>query len=187
MKLRTNKKIYIGMTGSGKSFEALRCAIKNKGTTIIVNGCVEKYRYEASFPELEAYEQKDGRYNFKVEKNGKYFLSNTKDLDTSYVDFAKCLIKGCDYGKLKDDSKSLVVFDDMSWAKMENKLLTLWQFAHVDCGVIITAESIEELLGIKESEITNDMIKDLSRYYSLTTIIGARGKKMSTYLETPMD
>ena len=74
IKLKKNKTIIIGESGSGKSYTALNIALKKKGTTFICNGCVSKSYYEKSFPSLKEYEDKDGAYNFIPQRNGKYYI-----------------------------------------------------------------------------------------------------------------
>lgn len=79
IKLKKNKTIIIGESGSGKSYTALNIALKKKGTTFICNGCVSKSYYEKSFPSLKEYEDKDGAYNFIPQETGNTIFTRAYD------------------------------------------------------------------------------------------------------------
>lgn len=160
-----NKTIYIGPSGSGKSYKALSKTVKNKGTTVIVNYAAQKSTYEKAFPELQTFEEKDGRYNFAVKQGGKYYSHNLLSHKHAKhtAEFAKALITGCDYGNLKEDENAMVLFDDGSWDRIPDKLLTLWQLSHVNCGISITVDSINDLLDLRDSDFNKQMIEDIEK------------------------
>ena len=165
--LKKNKIIIIGKSGAGKSYMALKFALKKKGTSIICNGCVDKSRYEENFPELKEYENKDNHHNFVAERDGKYYIRTGLRRPNSSVGFLNALIYGCDYGKLGNDKEATIIYDDNAWVAGDNNLLTLWQFSHTDCRIIITANSICDILKIRENELTEEMIKDISKYWDI--------------------
>lgn len=167
VKLKKNKIIIIGKSGTGKSYMALEFALllKENGTSIICNGCVDKSRYEENFPELKEYENKDRHHNFVAERDGKYYICTEKS--KSIVEFLNALIYGCDYEKLGNDEKATIIYDDDAWKASDNNLLTLWRLSHTDCGIIITADSICDILKISENELTEEMIKDISKYWDI--------------------
>ena len=72
--LKRYKTIIIGEAGSGKSYEAIKMALNNKGTTIIVNGCTKRSAYEDFYPELKEFVLKNCNYHFDVEDGKKYML-----------------------------------------------------------------------------------------------------------------
>ena len=157
-----NKTIYMGPSGSGKSYKALE-ELNNKGTTIILNSSTTKKTYEEDFPPLKTFTEKDCRYPFKITPNGTYFIKNLVGTEqTKYAsEFVNALIQGCDYGTLKDDPNARVLFDDGSWERLPDRLLTLWQLSHVECGISITIQSIEDLLNIGHSDFNEDMLEDM--------------------------
>lgn len=169
VRLKKNKTIIIGKSGTGKSFMALKLGLKKKGTTIICNACVDKSYYEENFPNLKEYENKDGNYNFVTEKGGKYYIC-AKDCKSS-TGFVNALIHGCDYGKLGNDKKATIIYDDNAWVASENNLLTLWQLSHTDCEIIITADSICDILKINETQLTEKMMKDISKYWDIVELV----------------
>lgn len=168
-KLKKNKTIIIGKSGTGKSSLALKLGLQKKGTTIICNGCVDKSYYEKNFPCLKEYENKDGSYNFVAKKGKKYYIC-AKDCKSA-TGFINALIHGCDYGKLGNDKSATVIYDDEAWVASENNLLTLWQLSHTDCGIIITADSICDVLKINETELTEKMMKDISKYWNIVKLV----------------
>lgn len=165
VKSKKNKIIIIGKSGTGKSYMALDIALKKKGMTIICNGCVDKSYYEENFPKLKEYENKDAAYTFTSERNGKYYIC-TNEYKPG-VGFLNALIHGCDYGHFGKDKNTTFVYDDNAWAAVNNKLLTLWQLSHTDCGIIITADSVCDILQISENELTKEIIKDISKYWNI--------------------
>jgi len=170
IKLKKNKTIIIGESGSGKSYTALNIALKRKGTTFICNGCVSKSYYEKSFPSLKEYEDKDGAYNFIPQRNGKYYIYKSLRQFVPDSEFLHALILGCDYGYFGNDRNATFVFDDNAWVASNSNLLTLWQLSHVDCRIIITADSICDILKIKENDFTKEMVKDISRYWDIVVL-----------------
>lgn len=80
------------------------------------------------------------------------------------------LIHGCEYGHFEKDKNATFVYDDNAWVTANNNLLTLWKLSHTDCGIIITADSICDILKIKETEVTEEMIKDISYYWNIVKI-----------------
>lgn len=167
VKLKKNKTIIIGKSGTGKSYMALDLALKKKGTSIICNGCVDKSYYEENFPKLKEYENKDGAYTFVPKRNGKYYIFTNGC--KSGAGFLDALIHGCDYGHFENDKNATFVYDDNAWVTANNNLLTLWQLSHTDCGIIITADSICDILKLNENELTEEMIKDISKYWDILT------------------
>lgn len=163
---KKSKIIIVGRSGTGKSFRALELALKKKGTTIICNGSTDKKRYEESFPCLKEYEDKDSHYSFAVEKDGKYYIC-AKDYKSTATEFVNALILGCSYGNLGHDKNATVVYDDSAWVASKNNILTLWQLSHADCNIIITADSLSEILKIKPSELSEKMIKDICTYWDI--------------------
>ena len=170
IKLKKNKTIIIGESGSGKSYTALNIALKKKGTTFICNGCVSKSYYEKSFPSLKEYEDKDGAYNFIPQRNGKYYIYKSLRQFVPDSEFLHALILVCDYGYFGNDRNATFVFDDNAWVASNSNLLTLWQLSHVDCRIIITADSICDILKIKENDFTKEMVKDISRYWDIVVL-----------------
>ena len=53
-------------------------------------------------------------------------------------------------------------------------MLTLWQLSHTDCGIIITADSICDILRINENELTEKMIKDISKYWDIVKLVNLK-------------
>lgn len=172
-KLKKNKTIIIGKRGTGKSYMALDLALKRKGTSIICNGCVDKSYYEESFPKLKEYESKDGTYPFIPKQNEKYFIC--ADGCKSGTEFLDALIHGCEYGHFAKDKNATFVYDDNAWVTANNNLLTLWKLSHTDCGIIITADSICDILKIKETEVTEEMIKDIAYYWNIVKLCRLEG------------
>lgn len=172
MKLKKNKTIIIGKSGTGKSNMALDLALKKKGTTIICNDCVDKSYYEENFPKLKEYQSKDGAYTFTPKRNGKYYICTNGC--KSGADFLDALIHGCDYGHFENDKNATFVYDDNAWSAANNNLLTLWQLSHTDCGIIITADSICDILKINENELTEEMIKDISKYWDVVNLVNMK-------------
>lgn len=169
IRLKKNKTIIIGKNGVGKSYMALDRALKKKGISIICNGSVDKSYYEENFPKLKEYENKDGHYNYVIESDGKYYIYTEKCKPGT--EFLNALIHGCDYGKLGNNKKATIVYDDNAWVASDNNLLTLWQLSHTDCGIIITANSICDILKINENELTEKMIKDISKYWDIIELV----------------
>ena len=168
LKLKKNKTIIIGGYGTGKSCMALDLVLKTKGTSIICNGWGDKSYYEKNFPFLKEYESKDGSRNFVAEKGKKYFIC-AKDCRAA-CDAVDALIYGCDYGELRNDKKSIVVFDDGAWERSENEFLDLWRLSHVDCGVIITANTIYDILKLNRIKVTEKMMKDISKHWNIINL-----------------
>ncbi len=83
---------------------------------------------------------------------------------------SNALILGCDYGYFGNDRNATFVFDDNAWVASNSNLLTLWQLSHVDCRIIITADSICDILKIKENDFTKEMVKDISRYWDIVVL-----------------
>ena len=164
---KKNKVIIIG--GLGKSWKALELALKTKGASVICNGCVGKEAYEDIFPKLKEYKNMDPERCFVLEKKGKYYIENKIHSHINNpVEFANALVLGCDYGKLtKGDT---IVYDDAAWGDSKNNLFTLWQFSHAECGIIITANSFHSILKVRERDITEEMIKDISRYWNIIKV-----------------
>ena len=104
VKLKKNKTIIIGKSGTGKSNMALDLALKKRGTTIICNGSVTKSYYEENFPKLKEYENKDSHYNFVPKRSGKYYIC-TNDCNSG-AEFLNALIHGCDYGHFENDKRT---------------------------------------------------------------------------------
>ena len=163
---KKNKIIIVGKNGTGKSFKALELALKKKGITIICNGGTDKNRYEDDFPCLKKYEDKDSHYSFTVEKDGKYYIC-AKDYKSTATEFVNALILGCGYGNLGHDKNATVVYDDSAWGASKNNILTLWQLSHVDCNIIITADSLSEILKVRPSELSEKMIEDIYTYWDV--------------------
>lgn len=163
-----NKTIIVGACGSGTSHLALQMALKNTGTTMIVNGILRKEKYETEFPVLESFEEKNGSTSFRVNKNGKYYLSElVRVKHQNLTQFAKSVILGCDYGDLKEEKEALVVYDDGIWSVEEDKLQTLWQLSHTKCGIIIVTQNLSDFFGIKNNQLTNDMLSDVKKHWNL--------------------
>ena len=169
VKLKKNKTIIIGKSGTGKSNMSLDLALKKRGTTIICNGSVTKSYYEENFPKLKEYENKDSHYNFVPKRSGKYYIC-TNDCNSG-AEFLNALIHGCDYGHFENDKNATFVYDDNAWINAGNNMLTLWQLSHTDCGIIITADSICDILRINENELTEKMIKDISKYWDIVKLV----------------
>ena len=169
VKFKKNKIIIIGKSGTGKSQLALELGLKKLGTTIICNGSVDKSYYEKMFQNLKEFENKDGSYTFTPEKNRKYYIRT--DNCKSAIGFVNALIRGCDYETLGTDKKATIIYDDNAWGDSENNMLTLWQLSHTDCKIIITAESLCDVLKIDESELTEEMIKDVSKYWDIVRLV----------------
>lgn len=172
LKTKKNKTIIIGKSGTGKSNRALNLALKKKGTTIVYNGCIDKSYYEENFPKLKEYESKDGAYTFTPKRNGKYYICTNER--KSGAEFLDALIHRCDYGHFENDKNTTFVYDDNAWESANNNWLTLWHLSHTDCGIIITSESICDILKISESELTEEMIKDISKYWSITELFKSK-------------
>lgn len=172
VKLKKNKTIIIGKSGTGKSNMALDLALKKRGTTIICNGSVTKSYYEENFPKLKEYENKDSHYNFIPKRSGKYYIC-TNDCNSG-AEFLNALIHGCDYGHFENDKNATFVYDDNAWINAGNNMLTLWQLSHTDCGIIITADSICDILRINENELTEKMIKDISKYWDIVKLVNLK-------------
>ena len=113
---------------------------------------------------------KDSHYSFTVEKDGKYYIC-AKDYKSTATEFVNALILGCGYGNLGHDKNATVVYDDSAWVASKNNILTLWQLSHADCNIIITADSLSEILKIKPSELSE---KD-----SLSKILKVRPSELS--------
>lgn len=171
VELKKNKTIIIGKSGTGKSYMALDLALKKTGTTIICNGCVDKSYYEENFPKLKEYENKDGAYAFNPKRNGKYYICTNGCKSGDGFLFLDALIHGCDYGHFENDKNATFVYDDGAWVTDNNNLLTLWQLSHTDCGIIITADSICDILKIRENELTEEMTKDISKYWDIVKLV----------------
>lgn len=168
MRLKKNKTIIIGKSGVGKTFMALTLGLKNKGTAIICNGCVDKSYYENSFPCLKDFQTKNGDYNFNVEEGGKYYIC-AKNC-SSATEFVNTLIFGCDYGNIGIDKKAIIIYDDNAWIDSKNNLLTLWQLSHMKCKIIITADSVDSIYNIfkiDKNDLTKGMIKDILKYWNI--------------------
>lgn len=165
IKSKKNKTIIIGKSGNGKSFMALELGLKRKGTTVICNGHVDKSYYAKNFPDLKEYENKDNKYSFIAEKGGKYYIC-AKGCNST-IEFINALIHGCGYGKLGNDKKATIIYDDGAWEDSKNNLITLWQLSHMDCGIIITADSIYDILKVNENELTDKMFMDISKYWNI--------------------
>jgi len=163
-----NKTIYIGPSGSGKSYKALEKVVKNKGTTIILNYSKSKNAYEDSFLELKNFEERDGRDAFEIKLNGKYFITNQVIAEQSAhaTEFVRSLIQLLDFIDLKTVKKIRVLFDDGSWNRIPDKVLMLWQLSHIECGISITVNSSEELLD-SDVGIDDKMLKDLKKYWNI--------------------
>lgn len=161
-----NKTIIMGQSGSGKSYHAMEQAIKNKGTTIIVNGSCGKDRYKNDFPKLEDFISKDSNRSFTLENGKKYFIEYNSDINYS-VPFVDALILGCDFGMIQNDKNAMVVFDDGSWHNQSNKLLKLWQYSHVKCGIIIVVDNFANLFDINEENLTDKMKNDILKYWNI--------------------
>ena len=151
VKLKKNKTIIIGKSGTGKSNMALD---------------------EENFPKLKEYENKDSHYNFVPKRNGKYYIC-TNDCNSG-AEFLNALIHGCDYGNFENDKNATFVYDDNAWINAGNNMLTLWQLSHTDCGIIITADSICDILRINENELTEKMIKDISKYWDIVKLVNLK-------------
>lgn len=165
--IHKNKVIIIGSLG--KSWKALELVLKKKGTSVICNGCVEKEAYENDFPKLKEYKSMDPERCFVLEEGEKYYIANKIHAHINNpVEFANALVLGCDYGKLTRGDT--IVYDDDAWGYSKNNLFTLWQFAHAECGIIITAKSLDDILKVREKDITEEMVKDISRYWKIIKV-----------------
>ena len=160
-----NKTIILGKPGSGKSYTAVEKALKNKGTTLIVNACCGKSYYERDFPQLRAYEEKESNVSFSIKNNEKYYIPHANE---STVGFANALIFGCGYGKLQDDKHATVLFDDGSWLYQKDKILTFWQLTHVKCGIVIVCNQLSDVFGLcSDRDLSKDMLGDISKYWNI--------------------
>ena len=147
-----NKIIIIGEYGSGKSYQALNLMSDKKGTCIICNGSTSISTYKANFPTLGDYAEKSNGQCFPVEQGGK---------------FVDALIHGCDYGYIGDDENATVLYDDGAWSSSDNNVVTFWQLSHTKCGIIITANTLCDVLKLKETELTEEMIEDVKKYWCI--------------------
>lgn len=161
-----NKTIIMGTSGSGKSYKAIELALKNKGTTIIVNGCCGMDKYTDAFPELSDFISKEGNRSFNVEHNTKYFIGDNPSTGSA-TSFANAIIFGCGYGTLKKDKNSMIIYDDGSWLRQDRPILRLWQLGHTNCQIVIVVDSWADLLNIKESEITKDIKNDVCKLWNV--------------------
>lgn len=160
-----NKTIILGKPGSGKSYTAVEKALKNKGTTLIVNTCCGKDHYERDFPQLRVFDEKDAKISFPIRDNGKYYIPYANE---STIGFANALIFGCDYGKLQDDKHAAVIFDDGSWLHQKEKMLTFWQLTHVKCGIIIVCDQLSDVFGLcSNHNLSKDMLADISKFWNI--------------------
>ena len=166
-----NKTIYIGKTGSGKSYTALEKILKNKGTKIIVNCAASKSRYEKAFPDLLEFEEKDGSYPFTVDQGGKYYVENHNkpfsEQKCNVTSILQEVVYGSDYVTVKDDETTMILFDDLSWNRVEDKFYMFWRLSHVKCSVAITIDRIDALLDLSESKITVEMINDIKMNWNI--------------------
>ena len=177
-----NKIIIIGEKESGKTCEAMRIAITNKGTTVftskeLIDEVEKKYNY--GYPlNKKSFHLKSKRIfychraneKFGIMPKTKYFVEYRKEkyLCQSYYSpeeadgtkFINELIFGCSWGNLQDDQSAMVIFDG-TWTYQENPLLRLWQFYLMNCQIVITVKSWEELLGLPKEQITQQMIDDI--------------------------
>jgi len=137
-----NKTIYIGKSGSGKSFKAIKQALKHEGTTIIVNGCVNKKWYEEKFPWLKEYEEVAGKKPLTIKNGGKYYIFSPSEHDLTYQDTINSIIFDSKSVSLKDDPCALIMFDDGSWERYGESMVSLLEkLTHVKCGITIVVQS----------------------------------------------
>lgn len=160
-----NKIIIIGEYGSGKSYKALNLMSDKKGTCIICNGSVSISTYKANFPTLGDYAEESNGQCFPVEQGGKYYLRTTSGNPS--LKFVDALIHGCDYGYIGDDENATVLYDDGAWSSSDNNVVTFWQLSHAKCGIIITANTLCDVLKLKETELTEEMIEDVKKYWCI--------------------
>ena len=49
-------------------------------------------------------------------------------------------------------------------------VITIKTLDYEDCRIIITADSICDILKIKENDFTKEMVKDISRYWDIVVL-----------------
>ena len=103
---------------------------------------------------------------------GKYYLRTTSGNPS--LEFVDALIHGCDYGYIGDDENATVLYDDGAWSNSDNNVVTFWQLSHTKCGIIITANTLCEVLKLKENELTEAMIEDVKKYWCIKDLAVTR-------------
>lgn len=166
--LHKNKMIILGNCGSGKSYKALSLMSDKNGTCIICNGSVAISTYKENFPTLADYEEKSNRQCFSVEQGGKYYIRTTGSNPS--LKFVDALIYGCSYGCIGNDENATVLYDDGAWGSSDNNAVTLWQLSHIKCGIIITANTLCDVLKLKGNELLEEMIEDVEKYWKIIDV-----------------
>ena len=189
-----SKTIIIGSSGCGKSCKALEMAIKNKGTTIIVNGCATlsdyikdlvEWKKLTQFSPLRSFIPQNDKKNasFAIQNGKKYFIENIRGVrphGADYIRFVNGLLLDSrdNIANLRNDKEAMVIFDDDAWLFENNEMptilkksvddnimLRLKQFAQVDCQIVITAQSWEDLLQV--IEVTEQMKEDVRKMWNV--------------------
>lgn len=164
-----NKNIFIGKSGSGKSFKAIKEALSNEGTTIIVNGCVNKKWYEEKFPQLKNYKEINSNEPLAIKNGEKYYIfspsAHNRTYNRTYQNKINSIIFDSKSVCLQDDPCALIMFDDGSWERYGESMISLLEkLTHVKCGIIIVVQSAgslfyesDELKALKKlDEIAKD-------------------------------
>ena len=161
MKRYIGKVIILGKSGSGKSFLGLSLIKKYSKGTVIVGSCANKQEYiEKGFGFLKDYTDHNCINPLIIETGKKYFFSDPTSQRYGTGEM-NAIISGCGYGDFSQDKKATIFYDDGTWYR--NTAIDLWKMSHCKCNILISANSLGDILQISDNDITKDMRKDMEK------------------------
>ena len=162
------KTIYIGPTGSGKSYKAINQAINNEGTTILVNGCVDKSYYQKAFPAIRKFNTLNvlnSRRSININNGNKYYIYNDYlDNDKNYLNIAKSIALNL----VEDEENALVLFDDNSWNDFRGEKETVFEkLTQNACGISIVVQHPCELFDEWDEAKVSEKLSSISKKWNI--------------------